>query len=138
MLNFFIVAFPFLRSIHGVICIFLIPFLFLLKESFTNQCSSYLFLDTIAVSLSFMLVLVLFLSVLATPWSSSYRWVFPILFLSCLIVFCSSHSLAIFFFYEASLFPIIYIILKWGRYPERSLSSFMLLMYTLVFTLPML
>jgi len=41
-------------------------------------------------------------------------------------------------YYEASLIPIIYIIIKWGSYPERSLSSIMLLIYTSVFTLPFL
>jgi len=44
----------------------------------------------------------------------------------------------LYLFYEASLVPILYIIIKWGSYPERSLSSIMLLVYTSVFTFPFL
>lgn len=56
----------------------------------------------------------------------------------CFGVFMSSSILMVYFFYEASLLPIIFIILKWGSYPERSLRSIMLLIYTVVFTLPFL
>ena len=38
--------------------------------------------------------------------------------------------------YEASLIPILYIIIKWGSYPERSLRAIMLLIYTSLFTFP--
>jgi len=38
--------------------------------------------------------------------------------------------------YEGSLIPILYIIVKWGSYPERSLSAIMLLIYTSIFTFP--
>lgn len=54
----------------------------------------------------------------------------------CFWVFSSVSLVCLYFFYEASLFPILYIILKWGSYPERSLRAFMLLTYTVVFTLP--
>lgn len=54
----------------------------------------------------------------------------------CFWVFSSVRLVGLYFFYEASLFPILYIILKWGSYPERSLRAFILLTYTVVFTLP--
>lgn len=42
----------------------------------------------------------------------------------------------LYFFYECSLLPILYIIIKWGSYPERSLRAIMLLIYTSIFTFP--
>ncbi len=39
-------------------------------------------------------------------------------------------------FYESSLLPIIYIIIKWGSYPERSLRALILLIYTAFFSFP--
>lgn len=44
----------------------------------------------------------------------------------------------LYFFYESSLIPILYIIIKWGSYPERSVSSIMLLLYTSIFSFPFL
>jgi NADH:ubiquinone oxidoreductase subunit 4 (subunit M) len=38
--------------------------------------------------------------------------------------------------YEGSLLPILYIIVKWGSYPERSLRALILLVYTSLFTFP--
>jgi len=54
----------------------------------------------------------------------------------CFWVFVSRSVLSLYFFYEASLFPILFIILKWGAYPDRALRAFMLLAYTVVFTMP--
>jgi len=42
----------------------------------------------------------------------------------------------LYFFYECSLLPILYIIIKWGSYPERSLRAIILLIYTSIFTFP--
>lgn len=42
----------------------------------------------------------------------------------------------LYFFYEFSLVPIVLIIIIWGVYSERSLGSFLLLIYTVVFSLP--
>lgn len=56
----------------------------------------------------------------------------------CYEVFTTSHLFNLYFFYEASLIPIIYIIVKWGSYPERSISSIIILVYTLLFGSPVL
>ena len=56
----------------------------------------------------------------------------------CFVVFSSSRGLFLYISYELSLLPIIYIILKWGSYPERSLSSLILLVYTSVFSFPLI
>ncbi len=64
---------------------------------------------------------------------------------NCVIILITSFSLLVFlvnnvfflyFFYEASLLPILYIIIKWGSYPERSVRSLILLAYTAVCSFP--
>lgn len=56
----------------------------------------------------------------------------------CVIVFITRNMFYLYLFYEASLVPILYIIMKWGSYPERSMRSIILLLYTSVFTFPFL
>lgn len=56
--------------------------------------------------------------------------------LFCFGVFSTNNLFYLYFFYECSLLPILYIIIKWGSYPERSLSAIMLLVYTSIFTFP--
>jgi len=53
-------------------------------------------------------------------------------------VFDTRNFLILFFFYEIRIFPISYIILKWGIYPERSRGVFILVCYTLGISLPFL
>lgn len=54
----------------------------------------------------------------------------------CYGVFTTSSLFILYLFYESSLIPILYVILKWGSYPERSVSSVILLIYTSIFTFP--
>jgi len=54
----------------------------------------------------------------------------------CVGVFNTNNLFILYFYYECSLLPILYIIIKWGSYPERSISAVMLLVYTSVFTFP--
>ena len=66
----------------------------------------------------------------------SINLTFLFMFLFCYGVFVSSNLFRLYFFYERSLLPILYIIVKWGSYPERSLRAIMLLIYTSIFTFP--
>lgn len=54
----------------------------------------------------------------------------------CFQVFNTIHLFNLYFFYEASLIPILYIIIKWGSYPERSIRSIIMISYTLIFGVP--
>lgn len=56
----------------------------------------------------------------------------------CFAMFITDNMFYLYLFYEASLVPILYIIIKWGSYPERSIRSIMLLIYTSFFTFPFL
>lgn len=56
----------------------------------------------------------------------------------CLFVFVFNHVLMFYISYELSLFPIMLIILKWGKYRNRFMSSIFLFLYTSFFALPLL
>lgn len=98
--------------------------------------SFFFYMDDASFFMTFMTFFVVFCSFFFSPKSKEARLTLTLMLASCLGVFLSSRIIVVYFFYEASLFPILYIILKWGQYPERSLSSIMLLIYTAVFTLP--
>lgn len=126
--------------------IFLLFMLFLLFVSsfFTLSFSSFLFTinDELSLFMIFMLLLVMFVSVFYKPASVflspfSFFLLFFII-IACILTFSSSSLLFLYIGYELSLIPIIFIIIVWGSYPERSLSSLMLLLYTSLFTIPFL
>lgn len=97
------------------------------------------FLDEITLFIVYMLVFVLFVSYI---YSLSFRSYFTLnlLFISMLLfcygVFSTTNLFLLYLFYESSLIPILYIILKWGSYPERSVRAVILLVYTSIFTFP--
>lgn len=62
--------------------------------------------------------------------------VFLFILVFCFGVFTTNNLFILYFFYECSLLPILYIIIKWGSYPERSLRAIILLVYTSIFTFP--
>lgn len=92
--------------------------------------------DEIGIMIIYITVFVLYARFLLAPHTTSANLRLIALLLCSINVFCSYNSILLYFAYEASLIPILFIIIKWGSYPERSVSSIILLMYTVVFTLP--
>lgn len=70
--------------------------------------------------------------------SFSIIFILFVLFVVCAVVFFSSQFFILYVFYEASLLPISYIILKWGVYVERAKRVIYIIIFTTVFTFPML
>nr|YP_002038868.1 NADH dehydrogenase subunit 4 [Sinonovacula constricta]ACF41620.1 NADH dehydrogenase subunit 4 [Sinonovacula constricta] len=60
-----------------------------------------------------------------------------ILFIS-LVFFYSSSVFSFYFLMEASLIPILFLILSWGYQPERVQAGFLIIMYTVVASMPFL
>ena len=124
--------------------IFLFYFLSITNSFFGSSVSyaiSYITIDPVTLFIVFLLFCIIFLSYLcALEFKSTYTMAQVFLFLSffCYQVFSSSHLFLIYFFYEASLIPIFYIIVKWGSYPERSIRAIIILVYTLIFGAPVL
>lgn len=56
----------------------------------------------------------------------------------CVLTFCSANWFSFFMFYEFSLIPIMYIILKWGYQPERLKAAMSMATYSVCGGLPLL
>ena len=124
---------------------FIIILIFLILLFLKNVCISNLsifcfngyLIDETRLFLSLIRFFVILISYLLSPFSSkSLNLCFLLITLFSLIVFIRSNIFHIYLFYEASLLPIIYIIIKWGSYPERSLRALILLIYTALFRFP--
>lgn len=70
--------------------------------------------DEAGLFITFMTVVVLFVSYLFAPSSSTLQktFVFSFMYLFCIFVFTVDNLFLLYFFYEASLLPILYIIIK--------------------------
>ncbi len=97
--------------------------------------------DEVSIFISLLLFFIIFISYISSiSVNNSYkimRFVLFTLFFVCFQVFNTCHLFSLYFFYEASLVPILYIIIKWGSYPERSLRAMIIISYTLLFGAPM-
>jgi NADH:ubiquinone oxidoreductase subunit 4 (subunit M) len=63
---------------------------------------------------------------------------FSLILVSCLGVFYRRTFLGLYFFYEASLVPIIFVLVKCGRYPDRMARGVSMFSYTSLFSFPLI
>lgn len=68
----------------------------------------------------------------------SLLYLFKFLLLFLCLRFFSESTLLFYFFFEASLIPIFWIILGWGYQPERTLARIIIFFYTLASSFPLL
>nr|YP_001739868.1 NADH dehydrogenase subunit 4 [Brachionus plicatilis]BAG12881.1 NADH dehydrogenase subunit 4 [Brachionus plicatilis] len=95
--------------------------------------------DELSLFMTYMMTFVLFISFVYSLYLKAglkLTVVFMSMLIFCFGVFTTNNLFMLYFYYESSLLPILYIIIKWGSYPERSLSALMLLIYTSIFTFP--
>lgn len=119
----------------------LLFFFYLLSCSFQLNRRVYIgfvFYDELSMFIVFMTCFVIFISFMfcIRLISSELSFVLFTMLAICCLVFTTNNIFMFYLFYEASLIPILYIIIKWGSYPERSVRSIMLLLYTSIFTFP--
>lgn len=65
-------------------------------------------------------------------------FLFKSLLLALILRFFSTSIFLFYFFFEASLIPIFWIIVGWGYQPERLVASLIMFFYTLISSLPLL
>lgn len=98
--------------------------------------------DEVSLFINLLLFFIIYISFLNSNQFKrglkSLRLVLLTLMFFCFIVFNTFHLFHLYFFYEASLIPILYIIIKWGSYPERSVRAIIMISYTLLFGVPMI
>nr|UOU85144.1 NADH dehydrogenase subunit 4 [Scaptomyza pallida] len=130
------------------IMLFLISFIFLLMNSFSNyftEISYFLGCDMLSYGLILLSLWICSLMLLASESVNKYNnyknlFLLNIVILLLLLVLTfSSMSLFMFYlFFESSLIPTLFLILGWGYQPERLQAGIYLLFYTLLVSLPML
>jgi len=137
----------FVRSqfIWPLLCFYILILFLTLNSSMLNSSlvmvQTYSISDSSSLFIVYLLLLIIFIAYLNSLDYGSYkliRLVFLSLTLFCFEVFTTAHLFKLYFYYEASLIPILYIIIKWGSYPERSLRALIMLLYTLFFGAPVL
>lgn len=98
----------------------------------------FVFYDELSLFIVFITCFVIFISFMfcIRLISSELSFVLLSMLFICCLVFSTNNMFIFYLFYEASLIPILYIIMKWGSYPERSVRSIILLLYTSIFTFP--
>ncbi len=128
-----------------LLCLFLFFLYLSLTNCFLNQSlfigQSFTLVDSVSIFIVILLFFIMYVAYVNSVDFGSYkliRVVFLSLTIFCFQVFTTSHLFSLYFFYEASLIPILYIIIKWGSYPERSVSAIIILVYTLLFGAPVL
>lgn len=114
---------------------------YLISCSFQLNSSVYagfIFYDELSIFIVFITCFVIFISFIfcIRLISSELSFVLFTMLVICCLVFTTNNMFMFYLFYEASLIPILYIIMKWGSYPERSVRSIILLLYTSIFTFP--
>ena len=129
----------------SLFCLFGIFYYLVSFSSFFNSTvsvfQSFNIIDSVSLFIVLLLFIIMFISYVLAFSSSSPLVIFVVfvsLFFFCFQVFTTSHLFQLYFYYEASLIPILYIIIKWGSYPERSLSAVIILSYTLFFGAPVI
>lgn len=131
MINYFVVP---------VTSVFL-SFIYIIINAFQlnrNFSIGYILFDELSIFILYMTSFVIFVSFIYTIYNISREMTLVLLmiFAICFLAFIVNNMFIFYLFYEASLIPILYIIIKWGSYPERSVRSIILLVYTSIFTFP--
>lgn len=128
----------------GVLTILYLYYLSNLNLFFNSSLSvniDFFWHDEVSLFMRLLLFFIIFISYFSSrSLFKSYKvlgFVLLLLIFFCFEVFNTTHLFSLYFFYEASLIPILYIIIKWGSYPERSVSAMMIISYTLLFGVPM-
>nr|UKT66246.1 NADH dehydrogenase subunit 4 [Haplotrema minimum] len=94
-------------------------------------------MSSMMLMLTFMLMVFAFIS---TSWekSNSYNTTLLMMVMMLMLSFFINNMLFFYIFFEASLIPILILIMGWGYQPERLQSGVYMIMYTVFASLPLL
>nr|UPL65255.1 NADH dehydrogenase subunit 4 [Physopelta sp.] len=142
---FLIPLFSFWWILFMCFLLFSFYFLSISVNLFFSHLSYGFGMDLLSYSMMFLSLWIIFLMIMASSsikFLNSYYSEFLIInvFLLFLLFFTFSSTNMFFFymFFESSMIPVLLLIFGWGYQPERLLSGFYLLFYTLFASLPML
>nr|ADB92019.1 NADH dehydrogenase subunit 4 [Nymphon unguiculatum-charcoti complex sp. SEM-1997] len=105
--------------------------------------SGGLVFDTISCLLSVLSIFMIFIMLMASKKEyeekdSTFLLLNLLLLLFILLSFMTSNLLIFFFSFEGSIIPMIFLIMGWGKSPERKSAMIYFMFYTLVGSVPLL
>nr|YP_010713465.1 NADH dehydrogenase subunit 4 [Haemadipsa yanyuanensis]WDA96166.1 NADH dehydrogenase subunit 4 [Haemadipsa yanyuanensis] len=113
--------------------------LFKYKLSLWSMMDSMSFLLTLlSFWISAIMILVSFKIFMSNNWKMMFVMILVILLIFIMLCFTLNNLILFYIFFESSLIPIMYMIMKWGYQPERLQASVYLMIYTIICSLPML
>lgn len=149
MLNLFLILSLFLfvssYSYFSFVIVLLLVYIYYLSNLNLYFCSSivrnlsFYLNDEVSLFITLLLFFIMFTSYVSRVSFNSHKLIginLFVLFYFCFEVFNTCHLFSLYFFFEASLLPILFIIIKWGSYPERSIRAIIMISYTLLFGVP--
>nr|YP_009502017.1 NADH dehydrogenase subunit 4 [Trioza remota]AWU49092.1 NADH dehydrogenase subunit 4 [Trioza remota] len=95
-------------------------------------------LKLIMVLLSIWLVIMMMMSVEVKDQTQDLLMMFKFLLMCLIMVFYSDSMIMFYMWFEMSVLPVLLIIYGWGYQPDRLEAGFYMIMYTVLFSLPLL
>nr|YP_010286768.1 NADH dehydrogenase subunit 4 [Halticus minutus]UKT60749.1 NADH dehydrogenase subunit 4 [Halticus minutus] len=124
----------------SLVYIFFMILIIFSYNSFICYMSYFMSLDLMSlvfILLSFWIVIMIFFSSINVDHSIEFSLMMLMLLLSLFLSFVVNNLFMFYFFFEFTLIPTIFLIFGWGYQPERLISGYYMLFYTIVFSLPM-
>nr|YP_010424635.1 NADH dehydrogenase subunit 4 [Cyrtorhinus lividipennis]USH90824.1 NADH dehydrogenase subunit 4 [Cyrtorhinus lividipennis] len=139
---------PFFNWYFIFFCLFMMFFIFMNIMSFNIyycMLGGFMGGDLLSLSLIFLSIWIISLMLLASGFIyKNNLFMNEFLIMNMFLLFFlflsfSTYNLFMYYFYfECSLIPTVFLIFGWGSQPERLISGYYLLFYTLFFSLPLL
>lgn len=149
MTLFFIVVVRVFRQtllILGLVVLMVMVFMifpsYYVRGFMLSYSSLGLIVDELSFWIGFASVVVVFLRLVIYLMTQFLSKILDLMFvfviLACLGVFYSDNLLSLYMFYEFSLVPILYILVKCGVYPDRLSRGVVIFLYTAFFSFPLI
>nr|AGH15606.1 NADH dehydrogenase subunit 4 [Mactra antiquata]AGH15618.1 NADH dehydrogenase subunit 4 [Mactra antiquata] len=150
LLSCYSVYFSSMGFFWGLCCSFVLFILLVMSSGmsfFFLIPNSWVMMDDLSFLMEVLVLLVFVLSVacsvkdLSFPLKETSKGLdsgLALISLPCVLFFCVGGWMPFYFFFEFSLIPTLWMILKWGYQPERLQAGMFLLMYTAGASLPLL
>jgi len=143
--SLFIIINNWIKLISGTRVVIILLILKLKHDNDWFRLGEFLILDSLRFSLVFLSIFIFFLIIISSLSSllvKFYRKVFNFAILSLIILlicsFLVNNMILFYIFFEAALVPTYWVILGFGKQPERLQAGMYIILYTVLASLPLL
>lgn len=138
---------PFLRAWRIILCVFLLTFIifiFFIPLHYISRVTRRIYVDSLSfflIVLSFWIVGLIFLArediYIKKEFKKGFKVNLIFLLIFLIYTFFSNSLIIFYFFFEIRLIPTFFLIIGWGKQPERLEAGIYLIFYTLFASLPL-